>query len=363
MPRKPLVLAVRRTGTALLVLLISLVAGEVVLRAYNRVSPSYVFSDDSYNRFRVAPHSEYLGFPTNALGFYDTEFTRAGRGSFRIVGLGDSFAFGVVPYQHNYLTLVEGRFAGNGEPVEVLNMGIAGTSPADYLSLLVNEGLALEPDLVLVSLYIGNDLIDTYNSLHGGRPLYERSYVVSLLRFALRLRTRIEPRPADSRLVYSDDAPTLSRPAYLELIGNRAKIYVVGWEGLPVAVDGVMDAIEKIASVCRRRGIPAVVVLIPDETQLNPELQATLLATHPIYRERRMDYLLPNRVLAERLEGSGIPILDLYAAFAAAAKSERLYKPLDTHWNLAGNRLAAAEIASFLVRAGLVPPATPAGGG
>ena len=351
----PLVLALKKVGAALLILLISLALGEAALRAYNRIRPSFIFHDDSYNRFRVSPHSKYLGFATNSLGFYDTEFTKPAGGAFRIVALGDSFAFGVVPYQNNYLTLLEEFLSRTGSGLQVLNMGISRTSPADYLNLFVHEGLALEPDLVLVSFYVGNDLIDTYNSLRTARPLYERSYVVALLRFAFRLRTHIEPHPADSRLVYSDDAPNLSRQYYLEIIGGRAKIYLVGWEGLPVAVDGAMGAIEKIASICQQRSVPLAVVLIPDETQLNPELQATLLATYRIYRESRMDYLQPNRMLAERLDHGGIPFLDLYPAFAEAARTQRLYKPLDSHWNIAGNRLAAERITDFLVAQHLIP--------
>jgi len=31
-----------------------------------------------------------------------------------------------------------------------------------------------------------------------------------------------------------------------------------------------------------------------------------------------------------------------------AARKERLYKPADTHWNLAGNRVAAEAIANAL---------------
>jgi hypothetical protein len=38
--------------------------------------------------------------------------------------------------------------------------------------------------------------------------------------------------------------------------------------------------------------------------------------------------------------------VDLLPAFRSAARTTRLYKPRDTHWNIAGNRLAAREIAA-----------------
>jgi hypothetical protein len=350
----PLALALKKAGTALLILAISLALGEIVLRIVHRISPSYVFHDDSYNRFRVKPGSDYYGFPINPLGFLDTDFSKADGSSFRIVALGDSFAFGVVPYQDNYLTLLEADLGQAGLRAEVFNMGIPRTAPADYLNLLVNEGLALEPDLVLVNFYIGNDLIETHRSLHWNRPLHERSHVISLLRFALRLHNRAEGGVFHDRQVYSDDAPTFSRASYIEIIGDRAKVYLVGWDGMAASVDAVMDAIERMRVICRRRGIPMAVVLIPEETQLDPELQAALPHTYRIYREGTMDYLQPNRILSERLGEAGIPFLDLYPAFAAAAPAQRLYKPFDSHWNIAGNRLAAEQIAGFLVERGLV---------
>ena len=116
-----------------------------------------------------------------------------------------------------------------------------------------------------------------------------------------------------------------------------------------------MRSIETITAVCRRRDIQVAIVFIPEETQLDPELQAALPLTYRLYREGEMDYLQPNRILGDRLGAAGIPFLDLYPAFAAAAPSQRLYKPFDTHWSIAGNRLGADQIAAFLVAEKLIP--------
>jgi len=344
----------RRAGTAVLIALISLAVGEFALRVVDRVSPSLVFHDDSYNRFRVKPGSNFYGFRVNSRGFLDTEFSDPGGGSFRIVALGDSFAFGVVPYCDNYLTLLEEGFKRQGQRVDIFNMGIPRTAPGDYLGLLVNEGLALEPDLVLVSFYMGNDLTETYQALHRSRPLSERSHVISLLRFALRHREVTQVGVFHHRRRYSDEAPTFSRPTYIKILGGRAMIYMADWQGFDESVDEAVGAIERMATLCRRRGTGLAVILIPEETQVDPELQAELVASSELLRGRTMDFLRPNRILGERLDGLGIPFLDLYPVFAKAAASTQLYKPLDTHWNIAGNRLAAEEIAGFLHARGLV---------
>jgi cell volume regulation protein A len=51
------------------------------------------------------------------------------------------------------------------------------------------------------------------------------------------------------------------------------------------------------------------------------------------------------RAIAAALSAQGVEVLDLLPAFAEAGQQTRLYKPRDTHWNLAGNRLAATVIA------------------
>ena len=45
----------------------------------------------------------------------------------RIVGLGDSFVFGTVPYEFHFLTLLDNKLKNS----EVINMGIPGTNLAD----------------------------------------------------------------------------------------------------------------------------------------------------------------------------------------------------------------------------------------
>ncbi|MEZ5421131.1 MAG: hypothetical protein R2708_27860 [Vicinamibacterales bacterium] len=75
---------------------------------------------------------------------------------------------GVVPRRDNYLTLVEQALAADG-PAEVVNLGVSGTEPRDYLSLLVDEGLGLDPDLVLVGFFVGNDFEVRRRQLHSAR--------------------------------------------------------------------------------------------------------------------------------------------------------------------------------------------------
>ena len=128
---------------------------EVSLRIYAYFSPSILFYNESWNqRFRGRPFGGVGNFKLNSLGFKDKEFTPKPPNGYRIVALGDSFAFGVVPYEHNYLTVTEELLRKHHPQVDLLNMGILGTAPIDYWQLLRDEGLSFNPDLVLVSFFI-----------------------------------------------------------------------------------------------------------------------------------------------------------------------------------------------------------------
>jgi len=306
-------------GTFVLILGLSFGLGELALRLYDSVFPSYVFYDVTYDRFRVRPGSDFYGFPVNSRGFHDVEIPPRDPNVFRIAALGDSFAFGIVPYPDNYLTLLEETLDRDGQALEVINMGIPRIGPMDYLALLVNEGLALDPDLVLVSFYIGNDFMETYRALEEGRRLHSHSYVAALVRYALFIRPALRPGQLHRRRTYHDEAPTFDRKAYLSILAGRAKVYLPGWEPGPRVLDVVLETMEEMASICRRRGIGLVVVLIPEEIQIDASLQRELAATYDLYRQDRMDYLLPNRVLGARLEELAIDTLDLYPAFKAAS--------------------------------------------
>ena len=61
-----------------------------------------------------------------------------------------------------------------------------------------------------------------------------------------------------------------------------------------------------------------------------------------------MDFAYPNTSLSNKLKEIGIDCIDLYEPFFKASVKKRLYKPYDTHWNIAGNRLASELIGDYI---------------
>ncbi len=323
--------------------LLTFACAEGALRIVQRIHPTYLLSESSYNRFRGRPGAVVFGMPLNSGGFKDVEHPRnKPAGTYRIVALGDSFAFGSVPYEDNYLTLLGRRLSTEARPVEVVNMGVSGAGPQDYLALLLDEGLAYRPDLVLVSFFVGNDFTDTKRARRSSRP---HSALATFARsvYGLAFGSKGLLPTADR---YDDTVKSWTDATYLAMERDRTRIYEPGGAGRRIYLDAI-DFLARIQSVCAERGIEFAVAVIPDELQVSPDLRRRVLGASG-GAGAGLDLGLPNRFLDEQLTARHINHCDLLDRFAAASGGELLYKPNDSHWNLAGNRLAADALADCL---------------
>ncbi len=341
----------RRLLDGLLMLVISFALGEIVLRVYNGINPVSIFYDDSYNRFRGKALSYNYDFRLNSKGFKDMEFDEDKGDRFRIAGIGDSFAFAVVPYESAYLTLLEDRLNSAGRPVEVLNMGIPGTGPRDYLALLVNEGLELDPDMALISFFIGNDLMEGEKAKEN-RELYTYSHVASLLRYVLFVQPKHQGMYHSSRRSYTDGQPQIPYSEFLIIERRRSYIYIEDIGYLPKRIKTSLHYLEQIHSICGRRDIATLIIIIPDILQLDPGLQRDVERAYKkeIMIGQELDLTRPNEMLTEGLDRMGLAYIDLYEPFLKASRKQALYIPHDSHWNIAGNRLAAKLIAEGITK-------------
>ncbi len=299
--------------------------------------PSVIFYDQSYNRYRGRPGAPDYDFRLNSSGFKDVEFApKKASGTYRILGIGDSFAFGVVPYEHNYLTLTERRLNEAGLSGEILNMGIPGIGPQDYLALLANEGLQLEPDMVVVSFFVGNDFSET---MRWRTRLHELSAVLALIKYVIDTRTKFDGQVFHRQASYDDDAAFFKDSTYLEVEKERSWVFLKPPPHSEAFSDAV-DYLSRIHALCKQRAISLLVLLIPDELQVNSQLQSRVISA--LGRTAAdFDFVRPNRFLVEQLRAKGIESLDLLPAFAERSIDTPLYKPNDSHWNISGNKLAA----------------------
>jgi hypothetical protein len=337
----------RLVQQTLLITLITFVLSEITLRIYNKINPSFIFVDKTYTRFRPKPHAlDYGSFQLNSLGFKDLEFNlNKAPNTFRIVAIGDSFAYGVVPYQYNFFTVLEDNLNQDKQNKrEVYNMGIPATGPVDYFSLLINEGLRYQPDMVIVSFFLGNDFSDNRNYYAQGIPWYSHSYVTSLIKFMIDLAVKYKGNPYDvantANIKYEDNRTVFADDAYLDI--EKARSYIFSNPASQQFIQDFDDAFSyliKMKEICDSRKIKFLVVLIPDEMQVNLALQEKVLKAIQ-KTPQEIDFTLPNKLLAQKFKQNNIDYLDVLPVFAEEFPKKPLYRNNDSHWNIAGNKLA-----------------------
>jgi hypothetical protein len=291
---------------------------------------------------------------TNAFGFRDREYAVAKpAGTLRILGAGDSFTFGSTFPRGVYLEVLEELLAGSGLPekVEVLNAGVPGYSTHQELGHLKKFGLRFAPDVVVLGLFptgdVGENHSDQLLEVVDGE-LSDRA--VGRWRRRL-LRSRLF-RFLDLRLRAHADtsgAASLEEKAWLRIEWERLQVC---HRHPPRHIAHGFEVTERLLlelqALLRARGTDLVVLLIPDEVQVDAQVLQKALAAHG-GAASDYDLELPQKRLGAFLRQNGVAVVDPLEALRERAKSEPVYWPRDTHWNEAGCDVAARALRDALL--------------
>jgi len=285
-------------------------------------------------------------------------------GTLRILALGDSFTFGVgAEAGETYPARLQEILRARGLRAEVLNAGAPGYGVPDEAAWFARWGKPLAPDVVLVTVFIGNDLQDAapgaaqVTVVEGAlvapgerghtlsRWLYYHSHLFVLLKSS-------SLGGALRRL--------LGRPEPLETRELRAEfdLYAKGPPSAMVA-GGAAATEAAVAGLVANAGQTKILaVLIPSLVQVDPrrwEANLKRFARDPAHYDRDR----PNALFRALFARHGVPVLDLTPTFASAiARGERIYFPIDQHLTPAGYQLTARQVAAA-IPAGSIPPGPP----
>ena len=353
-------------GGFVVFLVFSFIVVEIFLRVYSKITPTFFApKNKAYDQFRPNPNSWINGFQLNSKGYQDEEFSiQKKEGTFRILAIGDSFTFGVVPYKNNFVTILEERLKEKKQSVEIINMGIPSTNVQDYLSLLIDEGLDLNPGMIMINVYIGNDI--TYATQYKKESAIYTvrfiNYLKAFLKFNRNGEKGIIRLGGDNREnLYRDDSNSMDDHTYTEVQKSLFFIYLDKdyiLKELSNRYDSIIKDLNTLKQICQDRKIKLLVTLLPAEIQVDKNLQKTIevevykdlsnkFDSHEKFIES-IHYSLPNIKLKNELTKQNIEYLDLLEPFQQKGMSSKLYKPKDTHWNIAGNRLAADLIYEYM---------------
>lgn len=292
----------------------------------------FVYPDNRRGNFDAANAVESR---INRFGVRGPEFEHAKRpGTFRILGLGDSYTFGEgVRAEETFLARIEAALdgGGTGPRVETINTGVSSYNTVDEISYLERRWVGFDPDLVLVT-FVLNDAYD--ESIFG--PL-QQGYTAGMIRLAR------ERSIAGSRLL------ALVYDRWLRWSTGRrtARVYQSQFSATPLipgnSWESCRAALARARSLAERRGFRLVLAIFPELYRLDDS-----------YPFRSVHELVKRDV-----EQVGIPVLDLFEAFRGRDARSLWVHPADHHPNEEAHRIAAEAMLAFLrdPRRNLLPPA------
>jgi hypothetical protein len=306
----------------------------------------------------------------SAQGIRDREIPPKEPGEFRIAMLGDSFTMGFSSDADTSPRQLEGRLraAMPGARIRVINCGLAGAGVLQELGMLRKRVLPLDPDLVILELYPGNDLdnalevVDKYQRARDvfwhqtladyrfnnlmrvrlERWMFRHLRIYQTLRLATGKRwilsfietLRFVPRPP------AELSPKDDRPDALEM--DLAQWYPELEEGLHILEDYVLQ----MRRECQARGIDFMAYSIPNHEELSDKEWdlATSSSNPPVQYERLKGQKLLDEFLADR----SIPHVSVVEPLRKAGPIEDLYYTIDGHLTALGNTVVAKVWTDYL---------------
>jgi len=347
------------------ILVLEFAALEAGLRTWGAFESSStfrtLFMDDPQVGVRLRPNARIrystVEFTTdivvNAQGVRDDEPIEAKvPGERRVLVLGDSIVLSVqVAQAQTFCEVLERQLneQGGGPRWRVINGGVQGYGPVDYWLFFDKVAAQLEPDIVLVMAYVGNDAIEAADgeaSLNAGRSVRAAAPTVTWVRRLVRSSAVLQlARVRWDQLRSKVATGTPERPLATYLTDPPPVVQ----HGLEVS----RRAFGLIAQRARGIGAETGIVLMPARLQVNDEDFSNLRA---IVQEAggEIDRNGASRRFEEALTPLGIPVRDIQPDLARQPDGAGLFLRTTAHLSPRGHSAVADALLVFLRSSGLL---------
>ena len=388
-----------RLALILFALLLPLLALELALRLFGPIIPgtyrtgSFQAAHPVYGRFHVPNFDGWIRNPefiarmkTNSLGLRDDEVVLPKpSGTFRILVLGDSFVqASQVSVGQPFTEVLERALnasppaPGRPERYDVVNAGVGGWGPAEEYLWLKNEGLRLQPDLVILQLYLGNDVSDSGCKVLG-QDEYKHKVCFYFDKSGRLYQDELRPRPSQpsdaARATFRNHSMLFNaiETGVFEKLeaGTRDGGPASNWksnmgvyakspprrerEEWDEAWDVAGALVGEIKRESEAGGARFVLTAVPSVFQVYRDEWDQAVVENKLKPEQ-WDLERPNRRLGEIAGRLGATYLDLGPAFGdEAPTSPRLFYHLDRHFTPAGHVVVARHLEAFLRESRLIP--------
>ena len=335
--------------------LIGLVVTEAILRMTLARTPPYPRSPGPNSAYQINTLEFQTEVVTNDLNLRDQPIGPRRAEEFRILFLGDSFTFGLgVEIEDTFVKQVENGLRGS-RPLRTINAGGRGTNASQQYSFLRDHQSILDPDLLVLQVYIGNDFHDSRDSIDtteemntANRPKRARGPLMpqpeswlSAGKQWVRDLHLYTPEVIYNRLLRLDFVDDLLC-RYEVRYGSRALLLRRYPSVQQQLVAHEIESLTRITDYCAAEGIRIASIIIPYKLQV---FKKNLLDS------RIYDYRKPNALLTDFFRDHEVPCIDFLEQYQQVPESDvrSFYYFRDAHWTVRGHQYAARKIQQLLL--------------
>lgn len=293
---------------------------------------------------------------TNSLGYRYRELGPKKNGEFRILDLGDSITLGDYDQAEDTYPAAIERYlkahrtsALQNQEIEAINAGVGGIDLQNYFAILMETGLSIQPDVVIVGLYLNDaDISPALQITHIPAP-FNRSHLFRLLfgnLDTIRARFRLKKWESQTAVGRAWDeqvfvqthpmSPEGSKPdmnteeGFNRLIDNNFNDWGYAWsEGY---WKRILPLVDSMTQVCKEKNIRLVFLFLP----IAPQVERKELRNEPQTR------------FESEMSSRGIAHLDLLPALREEyVKFPDLYYD-HCHFKPKGNEFVGETIGRYL---------------
>lgn len=275
-----------------------------------------------------------------------------------ILALGDSFLLALqVDYENTMTAILEKKLSSTlNKSTRVTNTGVGAYSPNHYLILAKNELESQKFDLILVFVYLGNDIIDT--SISEFPPITRTSR-------EFRFPQNFSKKEIIDSLLYPINDILEKKSHLFILLKNQlsnllAKIGLTARyfpENLLISSaesdrwSVTADVLSNIEAEASKFNIPVVFILIPTSYQIDPQELAWAKDAFG-FTDEQIDLEQPSSRLTAELKVHKLNVIDLYEPLRLAFNNQSLqpYGKIDSHLSKEGHNFVANYIYDSILR-------------
>lgn len=301
---------------------------------------------------------------TNRFGFHDFDYAmKKPEGTKRVVVIGDSYIEALQVRRDEMFAVQLTKKLHELDPkttYEGIGIGKSGSNPIEEYLFLRYHGFSLQPDLVLLSFCM-NDVVDVlkkkdqFNYDINGNPteykmdksswlpywmkscLYDL-YGASEFIYFIRFRVYQSYQSIKNILHNKNDYPVIPMDARTQfdiLKESYTDEILEGWRY-------TANIILKIRDECARKKIPFLLMIIPFETQFDPNGNKKVSDLWKMGNPSEK----PQEILNTLGKNHGFPVADLLPYFKTIKDRPLHFE--EGHWNPKGHRYAAEYVANFI---------------